>query len=68
MDTCIYTRGSGQSLIILGIHVDDQAIAGPNKHVIEQFKQEMWVAFSMKDLGALSHILGVEVKRTDGIG
>ena len=23
MDTCIYTRGAGQSRIILGIHVDD---------------------------------------------
>ena len=34
MDTCIYTRGTGQSRIILGIHVDDQAIIGPNKMVI----------------------------------
>ena len=28
MDTCIYTRGTGQSRIILGIHLDDQAIIG----------------------------------------
>ena len=40
MDTCIYTRGSGQSRIILGIHVDDQAIVGPNKNVIDKFKSE----------------------------
>ena len=63
MDTCIYTRGSGSNRIILGIHVDDQAIAGPNKKVINQFKHEMGQHFKMKDLGPLTHILGVEVKR-----
>ena len=40
MDTCIYTRGEGQSRIILGIHVDDQVIVGPNKKVIAEFKKE----------------------------
>ena len=63
MDTCIYTRGSGSNRIILGIHVDDQAIAGPNKKLIDQFKKEMGQHFQMKDLGPLTHILGVEVKR-----
>ena len=63
MDTCIYTRGTGQSRIVLGIHVDDQAIIGPNKQVIAKFKQELAAEFKMKDLGALTHILGVEVKR-----
>lgn len=63
MDTCIYTRGSGSNRIILGIHVDDQAIAGPNKQVINQFKKEMGQHFKMKDLGPQTHILGLEVKR-----
>ena len=63
MDTCIFTRGEGQSRIILGIHVDDQAIIGPNPKVIQAFKQEMAKEFRMKDLGELKHILGVEVKR-----
>ena len=63
MDTCMYTRGIGQSRIILGIHVDYQAIIGPNKQVIDQFKGELAKEFKMKDLGALTHILGVEVKR-----
>ena len=63
MDTCIYTRGIGQSRIILGIHVDDQAIIGPNKQVIDHFKGELAKEFKMKDLGVLTHILGVEVKR-----
>ena len=63
MDTCIYTRGIGQSRIIVGIHVDDQVIVGPNSIVIKAFKQELSGKFKMKDLGALTHILGVEVKR-----
>ena len=63
MDTCIYTRGSGSNRIMPGIHVDDQAIAGPNKQVITKFKEEMGQHFKMKDLGPLTHILGVEVKR-----
>ena len=46
-----------------GIHVDDQAIMGPCKQVIAKFKAELASEFKMKDLGALTHILGVEVKR-----
>ena len=63
MDTCIYTRGKGRSRIIVGIHVDDQVIVGPDPMVIKSFKQELSGKFKMKDLGALTHILGVEVKR-----
>ena len=66
MDTCIYTRGEGQSRIILGIHVDDQVIVGPNKKVIAEFKMELGLAIKMKDLGPLTHILGVEVRRERG--
>ena len=63
MNTCMYTRGCGQSRIILGIHVDDQAIIRLNKHVIYLFKSTLSIEFKMKDLGSLTHILGVEVKR-----
>ena len=63
MDTGIYYRGSDQSRIILGIHVDDQAIIGPCRKVIQRFKKELATEFRMKDLGPITHILGVEVKR-----
>ena len=63
MDTCIYTRGVGSNRIILGIHVDDQVIAGPNAQIIKGFKEEMGSYFKMKDLGGLTHILGVKVTR-----
>ena len=63
MDTCIYMRGEADSRIILGIHVDDQVITGPNAMVVKTFKEDMGKKFKVKDLGPLTHILGVEVKR-----
>lgn len=63
MHTCIQTRKLGASQIILSIHVKDQAIVGPNKKVIAEFKKEMNTEFEIRDVGPLSHILGVEVKR-----
>ena len=63
MDTCIYMRGEGDSRIILGIHVDDQVITGPNAMVVKTFKEDMGKKFKVKDLGPLTHILGVGVKR-----
>ena len=62
LDTCIYYRGLGLNRIILGIHVDDQAIIGPSVDVIRKFKGDLATEFKMKDLGALTHRLGVEVK------
>ena len=43
--------------------MDDQAIIGPCIKFIRKFKEELAAEFKMKDLGALTHILGVEVKR-----
>ena len=63
LDTCIYFRGTGLNRIILGIHVDDQAIIGPSIDVIRKFKAELATEFKMKDLGAPTHILGVEAQR-----
>ena len=43
MDTCIYMKGEGNNRIILGIHVDDQVITGPNAMVV---KRGTWVKSS----------------------
>ena len=43
--------------------MDDQAIIDSIKTVMTKFKQKMGQHFEMKDLGPLTHILGVEVKR-----
>ena len=56
-------EGRGGSRIILGIHVDDQVITGSNSMVVKTFKGDMGKKFKVKDLGPLTNILGVEVKR-----
>ena len=47
LDTCIYYRGTGLNIIILGIHVDDQAIIGPSIDVIRKFKGKLATEFKM---------------------
>jgi hypothetical protein len=58
----VYKRGSGDSLLLLGVCVDDLIICGPNNENINKFKQQMCRTFSMSDLGLLSYYLGMEVK------
>jgi hypothetical protein len=65
-DHVVYKRGSGISLLIVGVYVDDLIICGPDSGAIEKFKQQMKESFSMSDLGLLSYYLGLEVKQKLG--
>lgn len=62
----MYKRGSGRSLLLVGVYVDDLIICGPDKNVIAKFKQQMKESFSISDLGLLSYYLGLEVKQKPG--
>jgi hypothetical protein len=62
----VYKRGSGRSLLLVGVYVDDLIFCGPDKNVIAKFKQQMKESFSMSDLGLLSYYLGLEVKQKPG--
>ena len=62
----VYKRGSGDSLLLLGVYVDDLIICGPDSNKIAEFKQQMSRTFSMSDLGLLSYYLGMEVKQKPG--
>ena len=62
----VYKRGNGDSLLLLGVYVDDLIICGPNNKYIVEFKQQMCRTFSMSDLGLLSYYLGMEVKQKPG--
>ena len=50
----------------MGIHVDDQAIAVPNRRVVAELKRVKGHHFKMKDLGPLTHSKGGEVKGDRG--
>lgn len=62
----VYRRGTGNSLILVGVYVDDLIICGPDSKNIVEFKQQMKKSFDMSDLGLLTYYLGLEVKQKPG--
>jgi len=62
-DPCVYVKRQNQDVIVVIIWVDDLIIAGSGKQIVQDFKAAISKRFSMKDLGALKWILGVEIKR-----
>ena len=63
----VYKRGSGESLLLIGVYVDDLIICGPDNSRIAEFEQQMCKTFSMSDLGLLSYYLGMEVRQKPGL-
>ena len=48
-------------MILVLIYVDDILITGPNSSELEKFIAKFSIKFALKDLGALSYFLGIEV-------
>lgn len=63
VEHAVYKRGTGNSLLLVGVYVDDLIICGPNNLKITEFKEQMKETFSMSDLGLLSYYLGMEVNQ-----
>ena len=63
VDPCVYIYRKGGELIIVVLYVDDLIIAGNHRGAIDAFKAAISKRFTMKDLGALKWILGMEVRR-----
>ena len=66
-DHCCYVKIFGDSYIILLLYVDDMLIAGGCKREIDKLKRELSKEFAMKDLGAAKQILGMRIKRDNGV-
>lgn len=49
--------------VVIGIHVDDLLITGPNKNEAEKLKESLKVRFKMKDLGLARNVLGMRITR-----
>ena len=68
-DPCVYVKRTElgpkdkASILIVLLWVDDLIICGNNASDINKFKGAISKRFNMKDLGALSYILGMEIKR-----
>jgi hypothetical protein len=60
----MYTRGLGESRVVVGVYVDGLIITGANSRKVDVFKADMQRIFRMSDLGMLSFYLGIEAKQT----
>lgn len=65
VEHAVYIRGTGDTLLLVGVYVDDLIVCGPNSLKIAEFKNQMKDTFSMSDLGLLSYYLGMEVKQEE---
>lgn len=62
-DPCLYTKHEGSNIVIMCLYVDDLLIAGSDKSEVAKIKRELSDRFEMKDLGAATIIVGIEIKR-----
>ncbi|KAJ0621560.1 putative RNA-directed DNA polymerase [Helianthus annuus] len=60
-EQAVYFIQKSDSLLIVGVYVDDIIVTGPKERDIGIFKSKMKSAFDMSDLGQLSYYLGIEV-------
>ena len=67
-DSCVYTKGSGNTYIMLTLFVDDLLITGPSNASMAEVRRELMEKLPMTDLGDVSQILGIEVKRDKAAG
>ena len=61
-DPCVYVYGSGDTLVILTVYVDDILLTGKDQNLVKK-KKELTDLFEMTDMGDVRHILGIEVHR-----
>lgn len=62
-DPSLFIRHSSRGMIALLLYVDDIVITGSDSSGIIEVISELSMVFDMKDLGALSYFLGLEVTR-----
>ena len=61
-DPSLYIRQSSSGLFIL-VYVDDMTLVSDSLEELVLFKKQLQEQFSMKDLGELTHYLGMDVTR-----
>ena len=57
----MFIKGSGASLVVILVYVDDIILAGPSVDVLNQVKSLLQSHFKLKDLGVLRYFLSLEI-------
>ena len=66
VDNCVYVKQIEDKMIVLVIWVDDLIIGASNDLLLCETKNMLKEKFKMKDLGKLSHFLGIDFEQGDG--
>jgi len=64
-DYSLFTIGSGNSLIILLVYVDDIILSGPNVASVQAVQTKLQSLFQLKILGPLKYFLGIEIAKSN---
>ncbi|GKA72735.1 ribonuclease H-like domain-containing protein [Tanacetum coccineum] len=64
-DYSLFTKTSGDMVLMLLVYVDDIVITGNDNSEIGKFKEMLKSKFQIKDLGNLKYFLGIEVIDND---
>ncbi|KAK4409354.1 Retrovirus-related Pol polyprotein from transposon TNT 1-94 [Sesamum angolense] len=65
-DCCVYVKSLNDSSSIFGYYVDDMLIGAKNMHDVLTLKALLSQEFEMKDVGATTKILGMEIHKDRG--
>jgi transposase InsO family protein len=63
-DQCVYIRRAGADMSIIAVHVDDMTILTSSDSLMSRVEAELDAEFTIKKLGAIRQLLGMEVTRT----
>ena len=63
-DQCVYVRRNEFGIAIIAVHVDDMTILTSSESLMSQVETELESEFSIKRLGEIRQLLGMEVTRT----
>lgn len=62
-DPSLFTKEEKGMFIALTVYIDDVILASNNMNAITEIKKYLHDCFSIKDLGKLKFILGIEIER-----
>ena len=62
-EPCVYKKSSGNVMVFLVLYVDDILFIGNDVGTLSSIKVWLLAQFDMKDLGEVSHILGIKLLR-----
>lgn len=67
-EPCVYVKNIKGNLMILTLYVDDILIfSSCSKEDKDNLKKELMKEFEMKDFGSVNHILGMQIRRQNGM-